>query len=109
MRHFDKILSEALNRHSLKGDDLRDAMYEIAQRALRLEVDDNEEELDHLANAMQELKTEENADEFERYRDEIVRRNEDNPRFSKILRKRIKQGCDLSLWMFKHLVDRAQK
>jgi hypothetical protein len=109
MRHFEKILSEALSSPGLSGDTLRDAMYQIARKALKLDTIDDAEELEYLADAMQELKTDDNADEFEQYRDEIVRRNENDPRFSRILRKRIKQGCDLSLWMFKHLVDRAQK
>lgn len=130
MRYFDRLLSEALNnadpqkvgkkigdkvrkKRKTRGE-LKGLTGRKLQDALKDRIDDaGKDPDDALAtekawDAVDELMTDDNAEEFKKYYAEIAEKNKDNKNFKKALRHRASRGDNLVLWMLKYLVQKSQ-
>jgi hypothetical protein len=98
------MLTEALNK-GLTGDRLYVAMKSLMRKWGK----GTDEEKEATREKIQALKTDDNADEFEKYLGDIADENGNNKGFIKAMKRKINHGDNLAMWMLRHLVSKAQQ
>ena len=101
MRHFDRVLSEALGG-TLRGHELQGEIERLFKLWGR-EPDQDRQDL--IADEIGNLKTDENKEEWDKYASELFERNVDNGKFRLAMKKKAERGDNLAIWILKHLIN----
>jgi signal transduction histidine kinase len=107
MRYFDRALSEALlGDTTLTGQKLRD---EIERLFVIWGREQNQDKQDLIADEIKDLKTPENAAEWDEYANDLFKRNAGNDKFIEAMKKKSRRGETLATWMLRHLISYSPK